>query len=138
MIMLSKRLKMTVTMSLLLTCMVLPSSSRAGNTGQNTVSTKVVSATIAASSTWQQVAKSDPARATMLCQNVGSNDMGFVITSMTNGNVAPSGTIGSAGVFTMAAKVSYEADGGWMPGGEIWIIGTMSDVMTCNLSPSQP
>ena len=117
---------------------IVPVLAWAGNTSQNTVSTKVVSATITNTSAWQQVAKSDAQRATLLCQNVGANSMGFVITGMNNGNVAPTGAIGGAGIFTMATGVSYEADGGWMPGGEIWIIGTANDVMTCLLSPTQP
>lgn len=119
---------------------LVPVLAMAGNTGQNTVTTKDVSAVIAQTNTWQQLAKSDPQRAKMLCQNVGTTDLGFAILPMTNNNVAPvPAGIGSAGVFTMAAKVSYEPDGGWIDGGEIWIIGTATtSVMTCALSPSQP
>jgi len=104
----------------------------AQNASQNTVDKVGHSVTIAMTSTWQLVAAADPNRKAMLCQNVGTHNMGFLIQPYASGSATPTASgIGSADVFTLLPNGAYEPDGGWICGGAVWVIGTANDVMTC-------
>lgn len=121
--------------------MTLDGSAYAGNVSQNTLDNKVVAITITVTNTWQQVAKSDVQRQKMWCQNLSSaNSMAFYFSTYANNNVAPTvgNAVGSAGSITVPPLWGWEPDGGWIDGGEIWVLGTSGDKATCYLSNTQP
>lgn len=72
-------------------------------------------------------------RGALLIQNTGNANLGFAIASttepsqdgtITNGVVTAA--IGSAGTYTLLPAGSYEPDGGFIPTGAIYVIGTAS------------
>lgn len=110
---------------------------RANNASQTTLDRLTCSGTIAVTNTWQQVIKLDKGRAQLLLQNVATHNMGFIVMPYSNNNATPAATgIGSQDVFTLLPNGSYEPDGGWIDGGEFWIMGTATDVFSCKTSPA--
>lgn len=104
----------------------------ANNLSQTTIDTTNCSGTIATLNTWQRVLATDVKRAQFLFQNVAATNIGIAFMPMSNNGVTPPYTgIGSAGVFTLIPFASYEPDGGWIDGGEFWVIGTASAAYSC-------
>lgn len=110
----------------------------AQNASQSNVDTKDCSGTITATNTWQQVLKTSSTRGKLLLQNVGTHNMAFALLPMSNNNVTPTATAtpGSSGGYVLLPNGSYEPDGGWIDGGELWIAGTQTDPFTCSSSAS--
>lgn len=111
----------------------LAGNAHAQNTSQTPVSGSDCSVTIAVTNTWQQVLKQNVNRSALQIMNLSSaNNMGISFLPIGNNNVAPAATgIGSAGVFTLTPLWSYEPDGGFIWSGEVWVIGTSTNVLTC-------
>lgn len=106
-----------------------------GNASQTTIDNADCSGTIAITNTWQQIATRDNNRAKFLIMNVSTNEMGLFISRLNNNNAIPTPSgIGQPRVWTLTSKGSYEPDGGWIDGGEYWIIGTAGDNYTCQVS----
>ncbi len=83
--------------------------------------------------TWKRIFTENTRRRTMLITNDGANNVGIYFAAIGNANVTPAPVgIGSAGVHTMVPG------GDFVPPplhlGEVWAIGTASDVVNHNES----
>lgn len=77
---------------------------------------------------WVRLLAENKQRATLLLQNIGSNNVGIYFAPPGNNNVTPvPAGIGSAGVYTMVPTGTYAPPP--IPTGEVWAIGTVADIV---------
>lgn len=78
---------------------------------------------------WVRLLAENKSRTLLLLANVGDNNVGIYFAALGNANTPPVPTgIGEEGVFTMVPSGTYAPPP--VPLGEVWAIGTISDVVT--------